>query len=201
MIRAALALYETTGERRYLDQALIWQGALDAHYADPDTGGYYLTADDAEGLVLRPHSTADDATPNHNSIAAQNLIRLAVFTGDPRWRDKADTLIERVLSSAGNNLFAHVMLLNALDLRLGGAEIVVTGDAPALTQAALHMPFIRRIVLRATADNLPAGHPARDKVKAASEPAAFVCVGERCSLPVTSPGQIAGAVTTATSAG
>ena len=30
-----------------------------------------------KGLVIRPASTADEATPNHNAVAAQNLIRLA----------------------------------------------------------------------------------------------------------------------------
>ena len=39
----------------------------------------------------------------------------------------------------------------------------------------------------ATADALPATHPARDKIAAAKEPQAFVCVGETCSLPVTDP--------------
>ena len=82
MIRAALALYEATSERDYLDQALKWQRAFDAHYADADTGGYYLSADDANDLLLRPHSTADDATPNPNAVAAQNLVRLAVLSGD-----------------------------------------------------------------------------------------------------------------------
>jgi uncharacterized protein YyaL (SSP411 family) len=195
MIKAALALHEATGERGYLDQALKWQAALDAHYTDPDSGGYYLTADDADGLILRPHSTNDDATPNHNAIAAHNLIRLAVFTGDDKWRAKADILIERILSAAGNSLFGQITLLNALDLRLGGAEIVITGDAPALVQAALKVPFIRRIVTRArAAGDLPPSHPAQDKLKAASGPAAFVCVGERCSLPVIAPDQIAVAV-------
>ena len=54
MIRAALALHEATGEGGYLERALAWQRAFDAHYANPETGGYYLTADDAEGLVVRP---------------------------------------------------------------------------------------------------------------------------------------------------
>ena len=36
MIRAALALYEATGELALLERALTWQRALDAHYADPD---------------------------------------------------------------------------------------------------------------------------------------------------------------------
>ena len=82
MIRAALALYEATGQGAYLDRALAWQRAFDAHYANPGNGGYFLTADDAEGLVVRPASTSDDATPNPNAIAAQNLVRLAALTGD-----------------------------------------------------------------------------------------------------------------------
>jgi uncharacterized protein YyaL (SSP411 family) len=197
MIKAALALFEASGERRFLDRALSWQAALDARYADPDTGGYYLTADDAEGLVLRPHSTVDDAAPNHNAIAAQNLVRLALYTGDHKWREKADRLIENILSAVGKNLFGHVALLNALDLRLSAAEIVVTGEgAEPLADAALKIPFLQRVVLRARASGeLPPGHPAQEKLKAASGAAAFVCVGETCSLPVSAPGEIAGAVT------
>jgi uncharacterized protein YyaL (SSP411 family) len=84
MIRAALALYEATGERPYLEHALSWQTAFDTHYADQDTGSYYLSADDASDLLLRPHSTQDDATPNPNAVAAQNLVRLAALTGDDR---------------------------------------------------------------------------------------------------------------------
>ena len=90
MIRAALALHEATGERDYLERALAWQAALDRHYANAQTGGYFLTADDAEGLVVRPNSTSDDATPNPNAVAAQNLVRLAGFAGQDAWRDQAD---------------------------------------------------------------------------------------------------------------
>jgi uncharacterized protein YyaL (SSP411 family) len=192
MIRAALALYEATGERRFLDQALSWQAAFDRHYANPTNGGYYLTADDAEGLVVRPAGTADDATPNPNALAAQNLIRLAAFTGDHAWREKADRLIEGILASSGDNLFAHVGILNAVDMRLNSAEIVVTGDDETLVNAALEIPFLHRLLLRASSvATLPAAHPAQEKHKAAKGPAAFVCVGETCSLPVTQPADIA----------
>ena len=196
MIRAALALFEATGEKRFLDQAVSWQRALDAHYADTETGGYYWSADDATDLLLRPHSTADDATPNPNSVAAQNLVRLAVLTGDDQWRTQADRLLENILAVAGKNLFGHVALSNALDLRLRAAEIVCTGpDAERFAQAALKLPFVDRIVLRAaSAGDLPAAHPAQEKLKASSASAAFVCVGERCSLPVTDAAEIAAAV-------
>ena len=196
MIRAALALYEATGEGTFLERALGWQGELDAHYADSETGAYFLTADDADDLVVRPHSTTDDAIPNANGLAAANLVRLAALTGDHQCRQKADRLIEGIISAQPRNLFAHVSLLNALDLRLRGAEIVCTGpDAEAFAQAALKLPYLDRIVLRApSADALSPTHPAQEKLKAVSGSAAFVCVGETCSLPVTAPDKIAAAV-------
>ena len=197
MIRAALALYEATGEHAHLERALAWQATLDRHYANPDNGGYFLTADDAAGLVVRPNATTDDATPNPNALAAQNLIRLAVFTGQHAWRDKADRLFEGIAAGAGENLFAHLALLNALDLRLRAAEIVVTGEgarANDLLAAARKLPFLDRIVLRAS-PALPASHPAQEKIKATAQSAAFVCVGETCSLPVSEPDAIAAAVT------
>jgi uncharacterized protein YyaL (SSP411 family) len=192
MIRAGLALFEASGERRYLDTTLAWQTAFERHYANAQNGGYYLTADDAQGLVVRPASTADDAVPNPNALAAQNLVRLAVLAGDDTFREKADRLIEGVLAGAAEQLFGHVALLNAVDLRSRTAEIVVTGpEAERFAQVALALPFLNRVLLRApNADALPPSHPAQEKLRAASDSAAFVCVGERCSLPMTKPEMI-----------
>ncbi len=196
MIRAALALHEATGQGGYLQQALAWQRAFDAHYTNPGNGGYFLTADDADGLVVRPGSTSDDAIPNPNALAAQNLVRLATLTGDATWRDKADRLFDGVLAQAADNLLSHAALLNALDLRLNAAEIVVIGpEHERFAQAALKLPFLNRIVLRApSANELPAQHPAQAKLAAGTGSAAFVCVGQTCSLPVTDPDKITEAV-------
>ncbi len=193
MIKAALALHEATGEKKYLERALAWQAAFDRHYTNDNNGGYYLTADDAEGLVVRPDSTLDDASPNPNGIAAQNLIRLAAFSGDEAFRAKADKLIAGVLSEGAENLFARISLLNAVDLRIHGAEIVIAGtDSRALLEAALKLPFLTRMVLRApSADALPAAHPAQEKIRATTGAAAFICVGQTCSLPVTTADAIA----------
>ena len=164
MIRAALALYEATGRGAYLDRALAWQQALDRDYANADTGTYYLTAVDAAGLVIRPASTADEATPNHNAVAAQNLIRLAVLAGDEAWRGKADRLIAAVAPAAAENLYMHMALLNAIDLRLRAAEIVVTGEGPradALLAAARARPYLDRIVLHARSADASLGSRSR----------------------------------------
>ena len=197
MIRAALALCEATGEGSYLTQALGWQQALDRHYANPTNGGYFLTADDAEGLVVRPAATTDDATPNPNALAAQNLVRLAALTGEHRWRIQADRLLDNILAAAAENLFGHLALLNALDLRQRAAEIVVVGEgADILVAEARRLPFLDRVVLRAASGTaVPDTHPAHAKLAAVGNtPAAFVCVGETCSMPVTTPDQLAATI-------
>jgi uncharacterized protein YyaL (SSP411 family) len=194
MIKAALALHQASSEKKYLDQALTWQAAFDRHYTNDNNSGYYLTADDAEGLVVRPDSTADDAIPNPNGIAADNLVRLAAFTGDESFRVKADRLISGVLSEGAENLFGRISILNAADLRIGGAEVVIAGaDDGSLTNAALKLPSLVRTVVRApSTDALSPSHPAREKIHATgTRAAAFICVGQTCSLPVTSAAEIA----------
>ena len=101
---------------------------LRRHYANPDNGGYFLTADDAEGLVVRPAATTDDATPNPNAIAAQNLVRLAALTGDDAMARAGRPAVRRRAGRRGRQPVRSMpALLNALDLRLHAAEIVVTG--------------------------------------------------------------------------
>jgi uncharacterized protein len=196
MTRAALALFEATGERGYRDRAVAWQHALERHYDNAATGGYFLTADDAEGLVIRPQSSQDDAIPNANALIAQNLVRLALHSGDDQWRERADRLFEGLLPLASENLFSHIGLLNALDLRLRAAEIVVIGGDERLYASALKLPYLDRIVLRArTVDDLTPTHPARAAFAHASQNAALVCVGEKCSLPVSDADKIAQTVT------
>ena len=197
MIRAAIALLQATGRIIFLERAIAWSGALERHHSDPDQGGYFLTADDAEGLIVRLALTRDDATPNPNAVMAQNLVRLALVAGDGNYRARADRLFDGILPAAAENLFSHAALLNALDLRLRQREIVATGErTEEFAQAALKLPFLDRTLLRAAAAALlPAGHPAREKVAAApQEGAAFVCIGETCSLPITDPNRLAAAL-------
>jgi uncharacterized protein len=202
MIKAAIALHEATGAPEYLGRAFQWQKALDRHYIHKDTGGYYLTADDAEGLVVRPDSTIDEATPNPNGVAAQNLVRLAVLTGDDIWRERADILFDGLLPAAAESMYLHASLINALDLRLRGIEIVAIGpQADRFADAALELPFLDRIVARATrTEDLHPAHAARAVSLPDGQTAALVCAGEKCSLPVTDPGQLIAAVAAVRSA-
>jgi len=203
MVKAAIALHEATGTVVYLARALEWQSALDRHYFHSDNGGYYLTADDAEGLVVRPDSTIDEATPNPSGVAAQNLVRLAVLTGDDHWRLRADTLFDKLLPAAAEGISLHASLANALDLRLRALEVVAVGpQAERFANAALGLPFLDRIVARAPSSaELPLSHPARAISLDQGQTAALICAGETCSLPVTNITQLTAAVAAARTRG
>ena len=191
MTRAALALHEVTGEGACLARAEEWVAALDAHYWDAEEGGYFLTADDAEALIVRTKSADDNATPSGNGLAAEVLARLALVTGDARYRDRADALIAAFSGQIRRNFFPLATLMNASEMLQQGAQIVIAGargaeDARALHDAAVRAPAVARVVtVVPPGTGLPQSHPAHGKGPVDGRAAAYVCIGQTCSLPVT----------------
>ena len=191
MARAALALHEATGDAACLARAEAWVAALDAHYWDADGGGYFLTADDAEALIVRTKSADDDATPSGNGLAADLLARLALITGEARYRDRADALIAAFSGQIGRNFFPLATLMNASEMLQQGAQVAIAGergsdDTAALLDAAFRAPAVARVIAVAEpGTELPPSHPAHGKGQVDGKAAAYVCVGQTCSLPVT----------------
>jgi uncharacterized protein len=189
MILAALALWEADAKGPYRAQAEAWAAVLDTHHLDPDTGLYALAARDTHDLPLRYETTADEATPNHNAMIAEGLVRLAAATGSHDYVARADTLFaasgSRVLASP----LAHAGIANALDLRLNGVEIVIIGqgeEAEALAGAARTLPAVRRSLLVVeSAGHLPGAHPAC-AAPTLVKPVSYLCRDGRCSLPLHS---------------
>ncbi|MFC7395905.1 thioredoxin domain-containing protein [Chelatococcus sp. GCM10030263] len=189
MAIAALALLEATGEAGYLEDALHWTKVLQDHFAD-ESAVLFMVADSAAGLVLRPQPTHDDAVPNANGLHAEALVRLAELPGTHR--EDVDKVLATLAGRAREAPFAHGTILNALDLRLNGASIVVAGkERAALMAAARTIPYPNRTLAELPpGTSLPEDHPAAAQIASAGEGAAFVCVGDHCSLPLTDPAEL-----------
>jgi uncharacterized protein YyaL (SSP411 family) len=196
MVAAALALHAATFAPSYLADAEALAATLRRHYWDDAEPGYFLTADDAEALVVRPRSVTDEATPSATALMAANLVRLWRLTGSDVYRADADAILTASGGSIAANLFATVGLLNALDLRLRATDVAIIApmgtDPAGLLDAARRMPS-RALVIALHADgrSLPPDHPAFGKTAVAGRPTAYVCHGETCSLPVTDPAALA----------
>jgi uncharacterized protein YyaL (SSP411 family) len=190
MIKAALALHAATLDADYVAVAERLAATARAHHWDAETPGYYLSADDAEALIVRPKALTDEATPAATSLMTENLIRLWRLTGNDDYRRDADDVLAANAATIATNLFAATGLLNALDLRLNALDVVVV--APAGTPADELVRVVRanwtpNVVLSVHRGEvaLPASHPAAGKVAVDGKATAYVCRGETCSPPVT----------------
>jgi uncharacterized protein YyaL (SSP411 family) len=195
MARAATALYEVTGTTAYLAKAEAWISALDENHGSSG-GAYDLTASDGEVLAVRPSADKDEAVPSATGLALDTKFRLAALTGKDVYRETADVSMARVSVSAAKNVYGHLSVLSALDTRLAGLEILITGDADGkLTSAARALPFIARTV-RPISDvsDLADDHPAKSLASRAGVQA-LVCAGEVCGFPVTTAEALAESAT------
>jgi uncharacterized protein YyaL (SSP411 family) len=205
MIKAALALHAATFTPQYLADAEALAGTLRRHYWNETEPGYFLTADDAEALVVRPRSTTDEATPSATALMAANLVGLWRLTGNDAYRAEADAILTASGGAIAANLFATAGLLNALDLRLRATDVVVI--APAGTEPAELLAVVRATpsgalvpALHADGNTMPANHPAFGKTAVDGRPTAYVCRSESCSLPVTEPAALAALLAPSSSA-
>jgi hypothetical protein len=188
--RAALALFEATGDGGYLDQARAWVAVLDRHYWDAEGGAYFFAAADTTGLIARAKTAADAAVPAGNGTMVGVLTRLALLTGDDGYRARAEAVIAAFAGEVARNFFPLSTLLNNAALALSPVQIVLVGAPgdPALAglrEAVDQVSLPNRILSVLAADAaLPAGHPAFGKGLLGGKAAAYVCEGPVCSLPI-----------------
>lgn len=195
MVRAALALANVTGKRAYVEREREWADILDKHYWAADIGGYYFVADDTDDLIVRPLSGQDEATPNANGTMVSNLMALYLWTGEERYRERAEAVLKAFAGAMRQNVLAHAGLLAAeLDVIAPALIVLIVpegGDARALRNALrdVSLPGVVVQVVRA-GEALPSSSPAHGKTAIDGKPTAYVCIGPQCSLPVTEPAKL-----------
>ncbi|MEU7086093.1 thioredoxin domain-containing protein [Streptomyces achromogenes] len=188
-----LALASVTGEGVWLDFAGLLLDQVPARFTDPETGALFDTASDAERLIRRPQDPTDNAAPSGWTAAAGALLGYAAHTGSEAHRVAAEralgvvkTLGPRVPRFIGWGLAVAEALLD------GPREVAVVGPGPddertaALHRTALLGAAPGAVVACGTPDGdefpLLAGRTLID-----GAPAAYVCRGFVCDLPVTDP--------------
>jgi hypothetical protein len=192
MIGAALALANVTGKRRYVEQAREWAGVLDLHYWADDLGGYYFAADDTADLIVRPFSGQDDATPNANSVMVSNLVALSLWTGEERYRERAEAILSGFAGAMNESVLAHAGLLAAtIDAHAPALIVLIVPngkDSRAFHRALADVSLPNAVVQEVReGEQLPVSSPAHGKTAIDGKPTAYVCIGPQCSLPVTDP--------------
>jgi len=202
MVWGLIDLYQATYQIEYLKQAIELNKKMLAHFWDQQNGGLYITADDAEKLLVRSKEIYDGAIPSGNSVAVYNLLRLAHLTGQTDYMEKAEGIIKAFSDRVKKYPAGHSQLMVALEYAFNpNFEVVIVGDPQKedtrLMLAALRRPFIpEKVVIFRTADKNTAGAISeiapytRSMAARDGKATAYVCQEFACKLPTTSVNQM-----------
>jgi len=199
-----LDLFESTHAAHWFGEALRLCDEVEARFADPEAGGWFMVGEEQEHVLGRERPGFDGAEPAGSSVALMNAARLASYTDDERWRRVAERARAALRPLLAEHPLAMTEALLAVDFLAGPVrEIVIAhpeddpGAAEPFAQA-LRDTFCPRKVLVSGAPDTPewralAGRIPllRDQITRAGHTTAYVCRQGRCDLPTTDPEQFA----------
>ncbi|MEO7054057.1 MAG: thioredoxin domain-containing protein [Rhizomicrobium sp.] len=192
MARAALYLWEVTGEKRFLNSAKAWVATLNDHFWDMEKGGYCTTADDADALIVRARVLYDQAVPSANGTMPWVLARLGQITGEGAYGQRARDQLEAFADEYGRAWASCASYLNSLESFVSGFQVVVVGPrSNPRTQELMKVVWgkvlpNRLLYVVESGEALPTGHPAFGKGMVNGAPTAYLCSRADCSIPITS---------------
>ena len=99
LVFGLIELYQTTHAEKWLAESIRLTGIMIEDFLDETNGGFYLTADEGERLLIRPKTAYDGAIPSGNSVAASNLERLYKLTGDIQYEVHLNNLSRAFFTS------------------------------------------------------------------------------------------------------
>jgi uncharacterized protein YyaL (SSP411 family) len=195
-----IALYETTGELRWLVEARGVADTMLEEFWDGKEGGFFFTGQSHEELIVRSKDFFDNATPSGNSVAAEVLLHLGALLGNEDYTRKAVNIMRILSDSIKRYPSAFGRLLGALDFHLSTPkEIAIIGAAEAQDTQALKSEVWRRylpnkIVAQAAENDEAAALTVpllreRPMIKGAAT--AYVCENFTCQQPVSTADELA----------
>jgi len=189
-------LYEAVFDAKYLKAAVELTNDMVRHFWDEDGGGFYLTPEDGESLLVRKKEIYDGAIPSGNSVAMLNLLRLGRMTATPEWEEKAAAIGRAFSRSVKQSPSAYTQLMVALDFGLGPCyEVVIAGNAQAEDTRAMAKALRTRFLPNKVVLLNPGERDSREIVQLAAltrnrpsigrKATAYVCLNYACKLPTT----------------
>ncbi|MBO6550480.1 MAG: thioredoxin domain-containing protein, partial [Rhizobiales bacterium] len=192
IIRAALTLYNSTGNKEFINDAERWLNELNENFWCEDFGGYFITGKNRKDVIIRGKTGADEATPNGNAVMVSNLMALYVITGDENHKEKAKKIVQCFGNAIAKNIFSHVGLLaGSIDI-MAPIQIVIVKKENKDPQADEMLKIIKQapvstLVIQTIEqdENIPENSPLTGKKLIDGKTTAYICVDQTCQEPTT----------------
>lgn len=195
MINALIDLYETDFQIKWLREGIRLNDIFIREFWDNENGGFFYTGNNHEELITRSKSAYDGPIPSANSIAAMNLLRLASFTGNEDFKNKAGAILRLFMEQIEHSPSSFSQMLCALDSYLiDPKEIVVVGKKDDENTIdfihTIHGPYIPSKILvfydpSEHIDKLENFIPLlKGRTGIHQKPIVYICQNYVCKLPI-----------------
>jgi len=191
MIRALLDLHEASGEAYYLNAAEEIATFVHERLSS-ERGGFRDRPADTEALGALRVETRPFI---ENSVMSDNLARMARLTGNQDYLELARSTLEAFAPHyADYGYFAASYALAVERVLQDPVEMVIVGPPTDARSRELRVGCLRIYEPRRELIQLdPAADAERISERGfptADRPTLYVCIGRRCSAPITDPAQI-----------
>ena len=190
----AVALYQLTFERVWLDRARALAESMMKLFWDEEAQAFFDTAADAEALVTRPRDVTDNAIPSGSSLATELLLILGDLFDDKAHGARAAYLLETIAEPMARYPTAFGHALGAADMAVRGAvEVAIAGDPRGESfgslAGAVANRFVPSLVLAGGRGKAARGIALLEG-RERNEPTAYVCRAYACDAPTSDPAEL-----------
>jgi uncharacterized protein YyaL (SSP411 family) len=186
---AATALYQSTSDRSYLDDAIRFLDLLDSWYVDEERSGHYLSASDAADVPIRIRGDVDDAIPSATAQIIEAFARVATATNRMDLYERAWAIAKAASGRLRHQAYGQAGTVNACVALEAASKLVVVDDtAGTLSAIARATPDLRRIDIILDVGAEPVELPGT-RVETGSA-GAWLCIGQTCLPPISDPTEL-----------
>jgi uncharacterized protein YyaL (SSP411 family) len=183
IIEAFTAIFEVTGEKKWLDLAekLIRKTFQD--FYDEQKTIFYFTAKGQNELITRTIEVYDNVIPSSNSVMAKNLFRLSWLLNRPNFLDISQKMLAQVTDSIINYPSGYSNWLQLL-LNLSGEhyEVAIVGENAFDMLKKIQQYYLPHVVF--CAGKTENGLPLLKNRFSAGKTLIYICQNQSCRLPV-----------------
>lgn len=196
-----LELYETTFNEEWLEAAISLTDEMIERFFDKRSGGFYMTAEDGETLLIRDKALYDGAMPSGNSIATLNLLKLYHILGKLEYQQVAQQTINFFAHSLEQMPSAYAQMLQAVDFGRGPTREFVVAGARDSEETRDLLKIIRKVfmpnkvvILRPEPEETPrisdlAAYTLLQRA-VGGKASVYLCQEFACQLPITDPDKL-----------
>jgi uncharacterized protein YyaL (SSP411 family) len=189
-IEALIALFEATGDQRWVENSINLADTMVKHFEDSEGGGFYYTADDAEELITRNKDWHDGSLISGNASATMGLLRLSGLCDREDYRESAERTLRAAAEVLEKQSAACAGLLSALDRFANDREQIVMAVPDQQTLEKLRPRFFGRYRPQASV-SWQVGQSAlssivlnKDRNPVDGKPTIYNCRGFVCDQPL-----------------